>query len=67
VREEPLDVDHPLRGHGNVLLSCHTAGATRQSLQNVFAMTVDNVRAAIEGRPVANVVNGIDPVVVNRR
>jgi D-3-phosphoglycerate dehydrogenase len=64
--QEPLSVAHPLRSHENILLSSHTAGATRQSLQNVFSMTFENVKAAIEGKPVANVVNGIDPVIKRR-
>ncbi|GHH71589.1 2-hydroxyacid dehydrogenase [Streptomyces sulfonofaciens] len=64
--QEPLSVAHPLRSHENVLLSSHTAGATRQSLKNVFSVTFENVKAAIEGRPVANVVNGIDPVITKR-
>ncbi|MFE5112060.1 2-hydroxyacid dehydrogenase [Streptomyces sp. NPDC056663] len=65
--QEPLSVGHPLRKHENVLLSCHTAGATRQSLQRIFSMTVENVRAAVEGEPVSNIVNGISPVVARRQ
>jgi D-3-phosphoglycerate dehydrogenase len=63
---EPLPVDHPLRSHDNVLLSPHTAGATRQAQLNIITTVLDNVKAAIEGRPVRNVVNGIDPVIRRR-
>lgn len=64
--EEPLPADHPLRRHENVLLSPHAAGATRQAQFNVITMVIDNLRAATEGRPVINVVNGADPVVRHR-
>jgi D-3-phosphoglycerate dehydrogenase len=64
--EEPPPADHPLRRHENVLLSPHCAGATRQAQFNVITMVIDNMRAATEGRPVVNVVNGVDPVVARR-
>ncbi|MYU18412.1 3-phosphoglycerate dehydrogenase [Streptomyces sp. SID8361] len=64
--QEPLSFDHPLRRHENVLLSCHTAGATRQSLERIWSMTVENVRAAVDGRPVANIVNGLGSTIVKR-
>lgn len=63
---EPLPAGHPLRRHENVLLSPHASGATRQSQLNIIAAVMENVRAAIEGRPVANVVNGVDPLVRRR-
>jgi D-3-phosphoglycerate dehydrogenase / 2-oxoglutarate reductase len=63
---EPLPADHPLRSHDNVLLSPHTAGATRQAQLNIITTVLDNVKAAVEGRPVRNVVNGIDPVIRRR-
>jgi D-3-phosphoglycerate dehydrogenase len=64
--QEPLPVDHPLRSHDNVLLSPHTAGATRQAQLNIVTMVLDNVKAVVEGRPVRNVVNGVDPVIRRR-
>jgi D-3-phosphoglycerate dehydrogenase / 2-oxoglutarate reductase len=64
---EPLPEDHPLRRQENVLLSPHTAGATRQAQLNIATIVVENVRAATEGRPVANVVNDVDPVVRRRQ
>lgn len=63
---EPLPGDHPFRSHENVLLSPHAAGATRQSQLNIITAVLENVRAAVEGRPVANVVNGVDPLVRRR-
>jgi D-3-phosphoglycerate dehydrogenase / 2-oxoglutarate reductase len=64
--EEPLPADHPLRRHENVLLSPHCAGATRQAQLNIITAVLDNVRAAVAGRPVANVVNDVDPLVRRR-
>jgi D-3-phosphoglycerate dehydrogenase len=64
--QEPLPADHPLRSHDNVLLSPHSAGATRQAQLNIITMVLDNVTAAIEGRPVLNVVNEVDPVIRRR-
>lgn len=63
---EPLPGDHPLRSHDNVLLSPHAAGATRQAQLNIITAVLDNVRAAVEGRPVAHVVNDVDPLVRRR-
>ncbi|MCO5986821.1 3-phosphoglycerate dehydrogenase [Actinoallomurus spadix] len=64
--DEPLPAGHPLRAHENVLLSPHAAGATRQSQLNILTAVVDNIRAAVEGRPVAHVVNGLDPLIRHR-
>jgi D-3-phosphoglycerate dehydrogenase / 2-oxoglutarate reductase len=65
--QEPLPADHPLRSHDNVLLSPHTAGATRQAQLNIITAVLDNVKAVTEGRPVRHVVNGVDPVIRRRR
>ncbi|MDL4772466.1 MULTISPECIES: NAD(P)-dependent oxidoreductase [Thermomonosporaceae] len=64
--EEPLAADHPLRAHENVLLSPHTAGGTGQAQLNVVAAVRDNVVAVVEGRPVENVVNGVNSQVRRR-
>ncbi|MCO6006816.1 3-phosphoglycerate dehydrogenase [Actinoallomurus purpureus] len=63
---EPLPADHPLRRHESVLLSPHAAGSTRQSQLNIITAVIDNIRAAVEGRPVANVVNGLGPLIRRR-
>ncbi|MEV0406402.1 NAD(P)-dependent oxidoreductase [Actinoallomurus sp. NPDC050550] len=64
--DEPLPADHPLRRHESVLLSPHAAGSTRQSQLNIITAVIDNIRAAVEGRPVANVVNGLDSLIRHR-
>lgn len=63
---EPLPDDHPLRSQQKVVLSPHVAGVTRQAQHNMIAAVLDNVRAVVEGRPVANVVNDADPLVRRR-
>jgi D-3-phosphoglycerate dehydrogenase len=63
---EPLPADHAFRDRENVVLSPHSAGATRQSQLNVMGMVMDNVRAVLSDRPVGNVVNGVDPLVRRR-
>lgn len=65
--EEPLPTEHPLRRHENVLLSPHCAGATRQAQAAIITAVLENMRAAVAGRPVANVVNGLDPRIGGRR
>ncbi|MDH6581326.1 D-3-phosphoglycerate dehydrogenase [Streptomyces sp. SAI-133] len=64
--QEPLPADHPLRRHEAVVLSPHTAGATRRAQRNMLTAVVDNIKAAMEGRPVANVVNDADALVRRR-
>ncbi|MEU9872232.1 NAD(P)-dependent oxidoreductase [Actinomadura sp. NPDC048021] len=64
--QEPLPQGHPLRSREDVLLSPHAAGASVQSQLNLLGMVRDNVTAAVQGRDVLNVVNGIKPQ-VNRR
>jgi D-3-phosphoglycerate dehydrogenase len=63
---EPLDADHPLRRHENVLLSPHVAGATLQAQLNIVALVRDNIAAVCAGRPVRNVVNGVEALVKRR-
>ncbi|WP_242900746.1 2-hydroxyacid dehydrogenase [Actinomadura terrae] len=64
--EEPLQVEHPLRSHESVLLSPHVAGASAQSQLNLVVMVKDNVTAAVQGREVQNIVNGVNPQVRRR-
>ncbi|MEU8122167.1 NAD(P)-dependent oxidoreductase [Spirillospora sp. NPDC049024] len=64
--QEPLPVDHPLRSREDVLLSPHTAGGSVQSQLNLLGMVRDNVTAAVQGRDIANVVNGVKPQVIRR-
>ncbi len=50
---EPLPADHPLRSFGNVILTPHVAGVTRQAAIRVATMTARNVVDCLEGRAIA--------------
>jgi phosphoglycerate dehydrogenase-like enzyme len=63
---EPLPADSPLRAHDRILLSPHAGGATREAQGRLIGAVVDNVRRAVSGEPVANVVNGLDPLIRRR-
>jgi D-3-phosphoglycerate dehydrogenase len=60
---EPLPSDSPLRGAANLLLSPHMAGSTGQAASRIVGQTTANLRRALDGVPVEDVVNGVDPVV----
>lgn len=63
---EPPPLDDPIRSHPKLLLSPHAAGVTPEAQGRLLRATLANVTAAIEGRPVVNVVNGADPLVRRR-
>lgn len=63
---EPLPVDSPLRGHDRVLLTPHLAGLSRGAFARVTGMVRANLARATTGEPLADVVNGADPVVRRR-
>lgn len=63
---EPLPADSPLRDEDRILLSPHAAGATREAQGRLIAAVVDNIRRAVTGEPVINVVNGVDPLISRR-
>ena len=63
---EPPALDDPVRAHPKVLLSPHAAAVTPQAQLRLLQATLANVTAAVEGRPVVNVVNGADPLVRRR-
>ncbi|MEV4252418.1 NAD(P)-dependent oxidoreductase [Spirillospora sp. NPDC049652] len=63
---EPPPADHPLRAHERVLLSPHAAWATTQAQINSAVIIQDNVKAAVEGRPVRNVINDLPPKIDRR-
>ncbi|HET7311840.1 MAG TPA: NAD(P)-dependent oxidoreductase [Mycobacteriales bacterium] len=63
---EPLPTDSPLRSEDRILLSPHGGGATREAQGRLIAAVVENMRRAVSGEPVDNVVNGVDPVVRRR-
>jgi D-3-phosphoglycerate dehydrogenase len=63
---EPPAAGHPLRSHESVLLSPHVAGATAQAQLNIVSLVTGNLRAAVNGNPVVNVVNEMDPLIRRR-
>ncbi len=63
---EPLPADSPLRRCDRILLSSHTAGTTQESFARMTALLADNIRRAVTGQPIHNVVNAADPVVRRR-
>ena len=63
---EPLPAGSPLREAGNVLLSPHMAGSTVQAAMRIVGQSTANLRRVLDGEPVVDVVNGIDPRVVRR-
>ncbi|MBA3745367.1 NAD(P)-dependent oxidoreductase, partial [Sporichthya sp.] len=60
---EPLPADDPLRDNDRILLSPHAAGGTRQSVQRIIGKSVANLRRALGGEPVIDVVNGLEPLI----
>ena len=63
---EPLPAGSPLRTAPNVLLSPHAAGSTVQAVTRILDQTNANLRRVLDGEPVCDVVNGLDPRVVRR-
>ena len=63
---EPLPLDSPLRRSERILLSAHTAGSTLESFDRMSELLADNIRRAVTGEPVRNVVNGADAIVRRR-
>jgi D-3-phosphoglycerate dehydrogenase len=63
---EPLNDDSPLRHHDRVLLSPHVAGATAQARLRIAVQVQANLARAVNGEPVQDVVNGVDPLVRRR-
>ena len=63
---EPPPSDDPLRSHDRVLLSPHISGGTVQSRLRILAQVSANLRRAVNGEPVLDVVNGVDPLVRRR-
>ena len=64
--EEPLPAGDPLREVNNVLLSPHVAGVTPEATGRLIGVVLDNVRAAIDGTPVAHVVNHVSARITRR-
>ena len=63
---EPLPAGSPLREAPNLLLSPHAAGSTVQAAMRIVGQSTANLRRALDGEPVHDVVNGVDPAVRRR-
>ena len=50
--QEPLPVDHPLRGLDNVILTPHIGYAMESSLRNFYEDTVGALEAYLDGNPI---------------
>jgi len=64
--EEPPPADHPLRTHENAMVSPHAAGGSVSAQITLVTKVQANVTAAVEGRPVIDVVNGLSPLIKHR-
>ncbi|GAB3670458.1 hydroxyacid dehydrogenase [Actinocorallia lasiicapitis] len=60
---EPLPGGHPLLAEENVLLSPHEAGVSDQAQLAIIQIVLSNLAAALGGRPVEHVVNGLNPII----
>ena len=49
--DEPLGPGHPLRRCRNVLLTPHTAGQTREAMERMVSMMIENLERAAAGEP----------------
>ena len=47
--QEPLDSRHPLRRCRNVLLTPHIAGQTREAMERMVAMMLENIQRVVRG------------------
>jgi D-3-phosphoglycerate dehydrogenase len=63
---EPLPDGSALREEDRLLLSPHSGGATREAQSRLIVAVVENVRRAVSGEAVCDVVNGL-PGVIRRR
>jgi len=63
---EPLPADSPLRGDPRILLSPNAAGSSRQAQGRILGSLRANAERLVAGAALADVVNGVDPVVRRR-
>lgn len=47
---EPLELDHPIRQLPNVVLSSHRAGTSREIIQNIGRLVVNDLEAILAGK-----------------
>ena len=55
--KEPPPLDHPLMAFDNVMVSPHTAGVTHEARVNMGRIAAEQLMAALDGKPVARVLN----------
>ena len=55
--KEPPPLDHPLLKFDNVMVSPHTAGVTHEARRNMGRIAAEQMLAALDGKPVARVLN----------
>ena len=48
--KEPPPIDHPLLAFDNVIVSPHSAGATKQARQNLAALAAEQIIAMLDGK-----------------
>lgn len=53
---EPLPRDHPMLGLPNVIITPHLGSATAETRQRMAELSVENLLAGLEGRPLLHVV-----------
>ena len=56
VYSEPIKADNPLLGAKNCIITPHMSWGAKEARQRIMNITVDNVKAYLDGAPV-NVVN----------
>jgi len=56
---EPLPADSPLRGFPQAVINAHLASVSPQSQRRLRSSAAELVIAAIQGKPLKNVVNGV--------
>jgi D-3-phosphoglycerate dehydrogenase len=64
--DEPLPADSPLMQAPGLLLSPHMAGSTVEAALRIVGQSKANLLRALDGEPVQDVVNGVDPRVTRR-
>ena len=55
--KEPPPLEHPLLAFDNVIVTPHTAGVTREARENMGRFAAEQMIAALDGKPVARVLN----------
>src|SRR5206468_8289950 len=57
--QEPIDLDNPLLGMANVVLTPHAAAGTIDCVRRMVRGAYANIAAALAGEPPRNVQNGL--------